>query len=923
MQKRNILAVLATLLMLSLLLSLGVSAEEFPNGSTVYYYDAQGTDKEIITKFVDNDSGTLLKTLDMFGPAGEYFTDGVRMWGYDAVSSDFPWHMMVSAEMTSMSGSTSYDGGRSYYTQIGAKFTKLLSPDTYNATVNFDPHTCVANVKHITVDQDGNESLYSSSTLNLTYDSSFSTSKRYISNHTLNPEYSATVSGTFAWSLLDSIPNLPEDSYTSTYHSPTWEDIEESYHDEREIDIVFKYTLNHYSIEYDANGGENAPDPQTKWYGIDLTLSDDIPTRDGYTFLGWNTSPSSTYALYESGETYTYNSAKYFYAVWEQDEVEVVPDEPDEPVAETYTVTYDANGGSGAPASQTKTEGVDLTLSYREPTYSGYTFLGWTKYSWSSTVYYAPGDTYSNDADITLYAVWEEDEPIIDTPVDLPTETQSYTVSYDANGGSGAPSDQTKYEDVDLTLSSIKPTRSMHTFLGWATSASATSADYASGDTYSDNADITLYAVWQEDNYEFSISGLTMDTEIEMNGTLSISVRTDSWDQNNSYSDIPVQLLYDGSVVETQYIYYYVYGYEYVYFDINVGEEIGTHTVAVRINWSNRYDETDSTNNSVSGTVEVVSKAHELSVEGITPNASYRENTTVISSFNVYNDSDTEALPDEDYSVSFAAYYYSANSKVTLSAQTWDALVIPANGSNLVYFKWDVPDGLDGTTVYCEAVVNGNEHEKETTDNTDFFSVAVIGTPDSQPDDTYYGNTPSGFAVVDAPTEVSETASWEQWVYEDGGLVRKEYRAQLSYDLTFEPHSSVTTAVFANGIWTIKSGYGVTLTLTPDIISTAPTSAYTDIQIVYATFPEFKYSTADGYYAALKESGGQFSFVESPYSNTNSPVHFIPVWFPDGEYTVSVTVSDCWTPVGMIRTVVNTNNMTVSGTMYDDFYVGG
>ena len=197
MQKRTIMAVLATLLMLSLLFSLGVSAEEFPNGSTVYYYDAQGTDKEIITKFVDNDSGTLLKTLDMFGPAGEYFTDGVRMWGYDAVSSDFPWHMMVSAEMTSMSGSTSYDGGRSYYTQIGAKFTKLLSPDTYNATVNFDPHTCVANVKHITVDQDGNESLYSSSALNLTYDSSFSTSKRYVSNHTLNPEYSATVSGTF------------------------------------------------------------------------------------------------------------------------------------------------------------------------------------------------------------------------------------------------------------------------------------------------------------------------------------------------------------------------------------------------------------------------------------------------------------------------------------------------------------------------------------------------------------------------------------------------------------------------------------------------------------------------------------------------------------------------------------------------------
>ena len=242
MQKnRKLVAVIAVALLLSLLLPVGISAEEFPDGATVYFYDVHGTGKEIITELVDNDSGTLLKTMDMFGPAGEYFTQGIRMWGYDAVGSDFPWHMMVSAEMTSMSGSTSYDGGRSYYTQIGAKFTKLLSPATYEATVYYDPHTCVANVKHITVDQNGNESLYSSSTLNLTYDSYFSTSKRYISNHTLNSDYSATVSGSFEWSMLDSIPNLPEDSYTSRYHSPTWEDIEESYHDEREIDIIFKF----------------------------------------------------------------------------------------------------------------------------------------------------------------------------------------------------------------------------------------------------------------------------------------------------------------------------------------------------------------------------------------------------------------------------------------------------------------------------------------------------------------------------------------------------------------------------------------------------------------------------------------------------------------------------------------------------------
>ena len=423
MAKRKLSTVIAIVIIFSLLLSLGVSAIEYPDGATVYNYDAQGTDKEIITTLVDS-SGSTLKMLDMYGPAGEYFTSGLTMWGYDAVSSDFPWHAMVSAEMTSMSGSTSYNGGRSYYTQVGCKFTKLLSPDTYNATVTFAPHTCVANVKHITVDQDGNESVYSSSTLNLTYDSSFSTSSKYISNHTLNAAYRSSISKTFTWDLLGSMPNMPEDSYTSRYHSPTWEDIETSYHDEREIDIVFKYTLNHYPVEYNANGGSNAPASQTKWYGVGLTLSEAEPTREGYRFLGWNTTLSATYATYNPGDTYTANRAICLFAVWEPIE--------EEPTLETYAVSYDANGGSNAPSAQTKTQGVDLTLSYQEPTRSGYTFLGWSQFSWSTTVYYQPGDTYSNDAAITLYAVWEEDDST------TPPITATYTVSYNANGGTGA-----------------------------------------------------------------------------------------------------------------------------------------------------------------------------------------------------------------------------------------------------------------------------------------------------------------------------------------------------------------------------------------------------------------------------------------------------------------------------------------------------
>lgn len=96
--------------------------------------------------------------------------------------------------------------------------------------------------------------------------------------------------------------------------------------------------------------------------------------------------------------------------------------------SKTYTVTYNANGGSGAPASQTKTENVDLQLSSSKPTRSGYTFEGWGTSSNSTTISYAAGATYKNNAGITLYAIWKTATLSV-----LSTEEGSYTVTIPAN----------------------------------------------------------------------------------------------------------------------------------------------------------------------------------------------------------------------------------------------------------------------------------------------------------------------------------------------------------------------------------------------------------------------------------------------------------------------------------------------------------
>lgn len=161
------------------------------------------------------------------------------------------------------------------------------------------------------------------------------------------------------------------------------------------------------------------------------------------------------------------------------------------PAWTSYTVKYNANGGSGAPSSQTKWKDQTLKLSTTKPTRTGYTFQGWAT-SASGSVVYASGANYTANASATLYAVWK---------------AVTYTVKYNANGGSGAPSSQTKTYGKILTLSNTVPTRTSiddngtlteYTFKGWATSSTSTSVAYKAGASYTANASITLYAVWSK-----------------------------------------------------------------------------------------------------------------------------------------------------------------------------------------------------------------------------------------------------------------------------------------------------------------------------------------------------------------------------------------------------------------------------------------
>lgn len=177
---------------------------------------------------------------------------------------------------------------------------------------------------------------------------------------------------------------------------------------------------------------------------------------------------------------------------------------------DSYKITFNSNGGSGAPSSQTKWHGESLTLSSTKPTKTGYTFKGWSTSSSATSAKWSAGGKYTRNESNTLYAVWQ---------------ANTYTIKYNSNGGLGAPSNQTKTHNKTLILSSTKPTRTNYNFEGWSTSSTAASAKYPAGGSYTDNKAATLYAVWtlaytKPRITNFSVSRVNQNGQNDDQGTI-------------------------------------------------------------------------------------------------------------------------------------------------------------------------------------------------------------------------------------------------------------------------------------------------------------------------------------------------------------------------------------------------------------------
>ena len=258
-----------------------------------------------------------------------------------------------------------------------------------------------------------------------------------------------------------------------------------------------------YIITFDLNGGLGSVSPQDVEKGGTLPTIGSIPTRIGYTFMGWYDNQD-----YTKGTQY-YNASNVrvrlfdkesnitLYAHWK---------------ANTYTISFNANGGSGNSSTKNVTYDGILPTIGSVPTREGYTFLGWydnQDYT-KGTQYYNERNVpvvkkYIKTLNITLYAHWKEN---------------IYTITFNPNGGTGSMTSQSFYGNVSQTIKVNTYKRTGYIFNGWNTKPNGTGTSYKDRESVVFRNDTTLYAQWIENLKIYFISDYRTDSFLIIgNGT--------------------------------------------------------------------------------------------------------------------------------------------------------------------------------------------------------------------------------------------------------------------------------------------------------------------------------------------------------------------------------------------------------------------
>ena len=320
-----------------------------------------------------------------------------------------------------------------------------------------------------------------------------------------------------------------------------------------DLELTAKWNANTYTVKFDSNDGSGEMTSQTFTYDVEQALTANTFTRDGYAFAGW--------AITTNGEKVYTDRAKIKNLTSDMDG-EVTLYAQWKPV--TYTITYNLNGGINAednPAGYNiETDTITLSDATQK---EGYTFGGWyiddTFDETKKIVQIAKGTL----GDIALYAKWN---------------ANTYTVKFEANGGSGSMDSQTFTYDVEQTLTTIGFVRKDYTFVGWAKSTDGEIIYRNKGSvknlTAENDGEVTLYAIWNEAGLVY-VQGATITGAITADGytTSEIFKKGSTVKVGNFY-------MCDHEVTQAEYLIYCSFDYSRV-----TKGDVGDNYPAYYVSW--------------------------------------------------------------------------------------------------------------------------------------------------------------------------------------------------------------------------------------------------------------------------------------------------------------------------------------------------
>ena len=190
-----------------------------------------------------------------------------------------------------------------------------------------------------------------------------------------------------------------------------------------------KVTINRVGVEIRKKGESSWTITKSEAMNKDYTNAASVP-------MWWTVGPGSNFEInksLEEGITYEYRA----YVVYNGKNYYSSTSTFTTKGSSTYTISYNANGGSGAPASQAKNNGVTLILSSTRPTRAGYAFLGWSTSSTATTATYQPGGSYTANSNATLYAVWSKIGTVSNVQVSALSTTGAKLTWNSVSGASG------------------------------------------------------------------------------------------------------------------------------------------------------------------------------------------------------------------------------------------------------------------------------------------------------------------------------------------------------------------------------------------------------------------------------------------------------------------------------------------------------